>query len=166
MVEGHIYFVQGGHPDALIKIGWAKNPLARLKTLQACSPIPLTLLGTRAGTVLQEQALHRKLSYARFHGEWFAPVEEVLKEVPDFIPEKAYSAISYPGVYFYWKPYQAEIARRKNAEQNRPRLPDFIHFGEEVWQQPQPPREDLLQKDLLTRMFKEMTKRRSFTPIE
>lgn len=126
MTEGHIYFIQGGHPEALIKIGWAKNPMKRLKELQAHSPIPLTLLGSRPGTMKQEHELHRKLKHARFHGEWFAPVEEVLGEIPDFIPENASSAISYPGVYFYWRLHQAEIARRKDECEDARRF-SFSH---------------------------------------
>lgn len=79
-IEGYVYFIQGSNEEGLIKIGWAKDPIKRLADLQTACPIPLTLLGAKPGDVTDEKALHRKLAFARFHGEWFAPVPEVLDE--------------------------------------------------------------------------------------
>jgi hypothetical protein len=67
---GWIY-VAGTLPDEPVKIGWARDPSRRLKTLQTARHSELTLLGVIPGTRHLENELHRKLRRARLVGEWF-----------------------------------------------------------------------------------------------
>lgn len=74
-----IYFIQAegvGH----IKIGFTadEDVLVRLADLQTGSPVPLRVLGTTPGAVVEEKNLHRRFAAHRVHGEWFRPVPELL----------------------------------------------------------------------------------------
>lgn len=68
--EGWIYFIQAGSQGA-IKIGWAKDPAKRIRTLQTSQHQKLKMLGAIPGTLKDEQALHRRFADARLNGEWF-----------------------------------------------------------------------------------------------
>jgi len=74
----YIYFIQAA--DGPIKIGHAKHPIDRLKTLQSANASGLTLLAAFTGYVKDEIALHKKYAAARIRGEWFNPTEELLLE--------------------------------------------------------------------------------------
>jgi len=75
-----VYFIQQGESGP-IKIGFSKDPAARLKTLQASSPHPLRLLRTIHGERPREQSIHSKFRRHRLSGEWFAPVPELLEYI-------------------------------------------------------------------------------------
>lgn len=68
---GSVYFVQGVYGGP-VKIGFASDPLGRLRNLQVCSPVPLTLLATETGTIHLERKYHERFEEWRLHGEWFA----------------------------------------------------------------------------------------------
>lgn len=72
------YFIQRGD-DGPIKIGRAKRPRARLRTLATASAEPLRLLATLEGD--HEGALHLRHAADRMQGEWFRPTAKVLAEV-------------------------------------------------------------------------------------
>jgi len=78
--EGWIYFVQAesGGP---IKIGFAADVFARLADLQSASPLTLRLLAGRSAEFWQEKRLHERHKAHRLHGEWFAPHDDVLRDV-------------------------------------------------------------------------------------
>lgn len=63
-----IYFIKGG---GFVKIGYSKNPRARLKELQTGNPNKLKLLATMPGTYSTEATLHEMFKSQRAHGEWF-----------------------------------------------------------------------------------------------
>lgn len=65
---GWVYFIEAG---PAIKIGWAKNPAARLLQLQTAQAEALDLIGVIPGTRYLESDLHRRLSRSRVRGEWF-----------------------------------------------------------------------------------------------
>ncbi len=71
MRRGYVYFVAAQSRDLLIKIGFAKDPFKRLRTLQTGSPLDLELFGYVAGTEVLERRLHRIFERDRMHGEWF-----------------------------------------------------------------------------------------------
>lgn len=79
---GYTYFIQGdlGGP---IKIGWALNPIVRLRELQCGSPVKLSIAGIITGDC--ERELHRDFSRARLLGEWFANIPDLV----DFIKDNA-----------------------------------------------------------------------------
>lgn len=72
--QAFVYFIenQAGH----VKIGWSKDPVKRLKTLQTGSSDLLTLVYV-AGFIDEAEAryyegvLHRSLAARRVYGEWF-----------------------------------------------------------------------------------------------
>lgn len=77
LVEGHVvYFVQArsGGP---IKIGTTRDLQRRLASMQAGSPVELVVLATVPGDSRTENALHKRLTKYRLHGEWFLDTEEV-----------------------------------------------------------------------------------------
>lgn len=75
-----VYFIHA--PSAsLIKIGRTSNIDSRLSSLRMASPAPLVLLGTFAGGVTEEAALHRRWSSIRRHGEWFKATSELFAEI-------------------------------------------------------------------------------------
>src|SRR5262249_39239818 len=78
--EERVYFAEGVGLDR-IKIGVAVNVAARLRALDAMSPVPVRLLGVEAGGRARESELHRRFAPARFRGEWF----EATAELRDYI---------------------------------------------------------------------------------
>jgi len=65
---GFVYAIESGD---FIKVGYSSDPAVRLKELQTSSPIRLTLLATRPGTVEDERNLHVRFAEYRAEGEWF-----------------------------------------------------------------------------------------------
>lgn len=63
-----VYFIKAGDT---VKIGIAKNPHDRLRTLQVARPERLELLAVIAGGEKREAALHRRFSKHSIGGEWF-----------------------------------------------------------------------------------------------
>ena len=81
--NGFVYFIESFQTQQ-IKIGWAYDPIRRLKEFQTGSPTEYTLLGTLPGNRTLERKLH--LDFAEFHvrGEWFfgvMPLRKFINEV-------------------------------------------------------------------------------------
>lgn len=70
--EGTIYFAQWkqGGP---IKIGWSKNPQARLSSLNTSSPHEIVFVLQLQGWVEDEKRFHLMFAEDRLNGEWFNP---------------------------------------------------------------------------------------------
>lgn len=79
---GSVYFIQAGS-DGPIKIGFAKNPEARLRDLQPGNHRTLFLRATRPGTGADERHHHERFASARLIGEWFAPVPALLSYIKE-----------------------------------------------------------------------------------
>lgn len=79
IVPEYIYFIQA--ESGAIKIGYGKNPYARLRAFRTSSRERLELRAFRPGTKADEAALHRQFSQFRIRGEWFRPVKRVLNLV-------------------------------------------------------------------------------------
>lgn len=85
-----IYYIQEwsniiglGH----IKIGYSKQPLKRLRTLQGRSPRELHLLSVEYGGRARESELHRKFAHLRVgNSEWFDPGEPLLTWLISSLP--------------------------------------------------------------------------------
>lgn len=80
---GFVYFIQGSTGGA-IKIGYAKNVEARLKTLQTGYPDTLVILCAVPASPTNEKYLHEKFKYHKLHGEWFKPVPEIMEFVKKY----------------------------------------------------------------------------------
>jgi len=93
-----IYFVQavqGGN----IKIGKSINPLDRIKTLQASSPVLLKPLRITMGTSAVERYLHELFAEDRVYGEWFRPTPRLLQKMWEYQPMLHYYQEDYtPGL--------------------------------------------------------------------
>ncbi len=72
-----IYFIQVEN-NGPIKIGNAKKPEQRLKTLQIGNPKKLNLIAVIPGGSPLESKIHRDLKDFKRSGEWFNPTTEVL----------------------------------------------------------------------------------------
>jgi hypothetical protein len=79
-----IYFVQHVRLST-IKIGWTRNLNRRLVGLRAEAGSAVRVLAVMSGTRFDETAIHDYLSRCQAAGEWFWPMEPVLR----FIARKA-----------------------------------------------------------------------------
>lgn len=77
-----IYFIQSGDSGP-IKIGLCQDGglRRRIQALQTGNPARCTVLGTMAGDVEREKAIHYDLREHRIRGEWFAPSGPVIRYV-------------------------------------------------------------------------------------
>jgi hypothetical protein len=64
-----VYFIEAH--DGAIKVGVARNPMARLRNLQVGQAHALTLLGTIPGDAVDEKRLHHRFSKYHMRGEWY-----------------------------------------------------------------------------------------------
>ena len=74
-----LYAIQAGGESGPVKIGTAKDPDARLKTLQTGNPEPLAGIAAWRALPYEERALHERFAEHRIRGEWFRPAPEVLE---------------------------------------------------------------------------------------
>lgn len=113
MRKASIYFIQAGE-DGPIKIGWAVNPEARMRTFQTANFLPLRMLfSERYRSILFAKAiesdLHTEFKDYRIHGEWFAPESRLIRAISDFC--------SGVPILMYMREHQStKLAVRKFAE--------------------------------------------------
>jgi len=67
---GWIYFIVPARMNT-VKIGWALNPVERLKTLQTAHHAVLKIFAVIPDTQDAEYRLHRMFADSRIRGEWF-----------------------------------------------------------------------------------------------
>lgn len=77
-----LYFIQAGSTGP-IKIGVAKHPLERMKTLQTASPVELFFRALEWSSAGVERDLHRIFAAHRVRGEWFAPHPDLFSFVAE-----------------------------------------------------------------------------------
>lgn len=70
-LTGFIYFIAPIANQSGVKIGFSKNPGARLADLTSEVGIKLNLIGSIPGTKETEKEIHEKFKDQRLHGEWF-----------------------------------------------------------------------------------------------
>lgn len=81
-----IYFIQAGDGGP-IKIGWAVDPLLRLREIQKHNHCQLHLRATRDAARSDETEYHHLFKAHRMHGEWFRPAPEILAEIAEINAE-------------------------------------------------------------------------------
>ncbi len=75
IITGYVYFARH-HPNGHhIKIGWAVDPTARLRTWL------LEIIATYPGTREDEDTIQDRFMHLHYEGEWFNPGQDLL----DFI---------------------------------------------------------------------------------
>lgn len=72
---GCVYFIGDQLGGDTIKIGWTRDPVARLQQIQVGNPSPLKFLGCVAAHRLIEGALHSLFAPSAVSGEWFTDPE-------------------------------------------------------------------------------------------
>jgi hypothetical protein len=80
-----VLYVIGRPGLAVVKIGVTRNLVARLKSIQTGSPIPLSVLWWHPGSYDLEEQVHREFREFRMEGEWF----DFGVEEPDILTEMA-----------------------------------------------------------------------------
>ena len=81
--RGYIYFIADEALEA-VKIGYSKNPWARVKDLQTGRPAKLSVVATVRTTEVSEVTLHDIFSDERQAGEWFyvsTRIQGVISEI-------------------------------------------------------------------------------------
>lgn len=78
-----IYFIAGR--GGAIKIGYSRDPKARMRAHQTSHPEPLRLIATVHGGRDLEAEYHRRFAEHRVNGEWFKPAPELLAEIRQII---------------------------------------------------------------------------------
>jgi hypothetical protein len=81
---GYVYFVLDAAAEQ-IKIGHAKDPHARHRSLQVGNPNEIHLLGwiARRVPIALERELHERFAAFRVRGEWFECVHEIVDYIRD-----------------------------------------------------------------------------------
>lgn len=88
----YIYFAQM-NGTAMIKIGRAADPVARVASFKTANPRTPVLLGSiRETDFLSEADIHRRFDRCRVNGEWFA----LFPELQEFLEELS--------IQYYWSP--------------------------------------------------------------
>ena len=85
---GFIYFISNGLGQ--IKIGWAVDPIARLKVLQVGASEAFTLLGCIPLSTITEGEIHQKFKDYRLRGEWFSYDQFLLDYIKEMDCRKEY----------------------------------------------------------------------------
>lgn len=75
-----VYFIRSGETGP-IKIGISRDVARRKGELEREEKEKLTVLATVEGTMADERTLHQRFAEHRLHGEWFAPVPELLSHI-------------------------------------------------------------------------------------
>lgn len=92
--KGYIYFVSDN--SETVKIGFSKNPWARLSDLRVSRP-GLQLLGSVQGTLYDEKNMHKQYDSFRLQGEWFRLDGELLEFLSGLANYRSY--LSYSSNY-------------------------------------------------------------------
>lgn len=92
--DGFVYFVLDGFKPSedgrdwddrsYVKIGYSKNPEARLGALQTASPERLDLMGYIPGNPSTERQFHELFGHLRRKGEWFALTRQLYSCINQF----------------------------------------------------------------------------------
>ena len=83
--EGRVYAIDNG--QGCVKIGWAKDPVRRLREMNVSDAGRLTLIGSAWGTRAHEAETHALLKHWRTRGEWFRKEGHVLTFL-DMLPKQ------------------------------------------------------------------------------
>jgi hypothetical protein len=81
-----VYFIRRQVGRGAVKIGYARNPAARLAELQTGSDARLEIIATLPGGQVVERALHVRFAHLRLRGEWFrysGDLAAFIRSIPD-----------------------------------------------------------------------------------
>ena len=75
--RGYVYYARDAN---MVKIGFSKNPWARMADLRIAAP-KIELLAVQPGTLDDEKTTHRRFEAIRGDGEWFKATKELMAHV-------------------------------------------------------------------------------------
>lgn len=78
-MSGFVYFIKPVGQAGPIKVGHSIFPPDRLGALQTWSPVDLELISQFPGSFEIERAIHERFARWQVRGEWFEPVDELVK---------------------------------------------------------------------------------------
>ena len=87
-----VYFI-AARELGMVKIGFSRDPVARLKQMQTGNSALLTIETVINGNMREERAIHRLFLRHRIRGEWFA----LVSEIDDFIKDPRFSFVADHG---------------------------------------------------------------------
>jgi len=135
--KAYVYFI-GEVGGSEVKIGYSKNPWARVKEFQTGNVKPLRVLATVATTEDSEVATAKAFRALRISGEWYAAsgiIPLVIKEIKDIPIKTEEELINY--VANYVASYESTTtdteaeAEKKTSKKNGVFLPEWI--DPKVW---------------------------------
>jgi len=77
---GFVYLIENVDQPNIVKIGWAKNPAIRIRTLRTGNASAIALAAFVPGTRHDESALHKQFHTLRSRGEWFNDSESHIRD--------------------------------------------------------------------------------------
>ena len=116
-----IYFILE-EENNVIKIGYSKNVVSRLRQLQTSIPYQLRLLGKIEGTTKEERRIHEYLNPYRMKGEWF---DYKIKMVQASVAH----LISSNSVEFSLIQIEEAIVRKKIINKNSRKIINIVIAG-------------------------------------
>ena len=132
--EGRVYAIDDG--QGCVKIGWAKDPVRRLREMNVSDAGRLTLIGSARGTRAHEAEAHALLKPWRARGEWFHKAGHVLTfldMLPKYTPESK---------GLFWEPadfdeegngFQTVCARQNGLRRDIARVLNLTHSAVYQW---------------------------------
>lgn len=86
----YVYFIRTMKSPRRVKVGKAKHPEQRLKTLQTGNPVELKLIGkircqSDKHALEIEKLFHQKFKKYRIRGEWFKHADYLISQLYEFI---------------------------------------------------------------------------------
>lgn len=87
--NGFVYFIKS-RDNGLIKIGWAIDPISRLKILQTGSSTALNLIGCIYGSLKAEAEIHKLMKGLKTRAEWYIADQHLLTYIKERDCRKEY----------------------------------------------------------------------------
>lgn len=117
--NGYVYFIAGADLSE-VKIGFSKNPWARVKEFQTGRAEKLSVVATVKTTGISEVAIHDLFSEERSSGEWFlvtARLQSVIKQIKAKRLKTADDVADYVNSYVATKPATTEAETEAETEE-------------------------------------------------
>lgn len=83
--SGFVYFIRRGRT---VKIGYAHDPISRMRHLQTANSHALILLGAIGGSYQDEKAIRLELREHRLRGEWVSANRSVMAYIKTILAER------------------------------------------------------------------------------
>jgi len=120
-MEGYVYYVNYGEK---VKIGFSKNPWARLSDLRVAIP-GAQLISTEKGTLQLEKDRHFQFREYRLEGEWFSYRDELLDHITKLLKSSKKGVSSSDVATRSYEEAEAEAEAEADKEEEQKHSNDF-----------------------------------------